>query len=374
MDFSRRDFFCQGLCLATLAVAGCPGRGRAATLVSGDKIPVREALNWESLPGKRVQCKLCPKECKVDDLERGYCGVRENMGGKYYTHVYAAPCTVHTDPIEKKPLFHFLPGTTAFSIATAGCNMDCAFCQNWEISQTRPEQVEAYYMPPSEVAALARRSNAASIAYTYSEPVVFQEYVYDSAVAGRRQGVRSVMVSNGYIQEKPLLDLCGVLDAIKVDLKSFREKYYKEVCAAELKPVLESLQIIRGAGLWLEIVYLMVPTLNDSAEEIEDLCAWVVDKLGPEVPVHFTRFHPMYRLNHLPETPVSLLERALKIARGHGMKYVYLGNVTGHESESTRCPGCGEIVVRRVGFTILEIRIKQGKCFSCGHTIAGVWS
>lgn len=375
LSYSRRDFFCQGACLATLALAGATGKAKAQTRRPGDLIPPKEALWWEALDAKRVECTLCPKKCRVDDLERGYCGVRENRGGTYYTHVYAAACAAHVDPIEKKPLFHFLPGTKAFSIATVGCNMDCAFCQNWEISQVRPEQVEAYYMPPEEVAAIAERSRCASVAYTYTEPVVFYEYMYDSAVASQERGVRSVMISNGYIQEKPLRKLCGVLDAIKVDLKSFREKYYQEICAGELAPVLEALEIIKDEGVWLEIVYLMVPTLNDSAEEIEELCAWVVEKLGTDVPVHFTRFHPMYRIKHLPATPVSLIERALRIAKKHGLNYVYLGNVVGHESESTRCPSCGEIIVRRVGYTVLEKKITGGNtCAHCGHTIAGVWS
>ncbi|MEA2063011.1 MAG: AmmeMemoRadiSam system radical SAM enzyme, partial [Gemmatimonadota bacterium] len=351
MSIKRREFILRGTCLATLVALVGPEAGKAITRTPGDSIPPVEARWWESLDSKRVECTLCPKKCTVDDLERGYCGVRENRDGTYYTHVYAAACAVHTDPIEKKPLFHFLPGTRAFSIATAGCNMDCAFCQNWQISQVRPEQVDAYYLRPQDVASAAIGGNAHSIAYTYSEPVVFYEYMYDCAEYARTRGVRSVMVSNGYIQEKPLRELCRVLDAIKVDLKSFREKYYREVCAGELQPVLDALEVMRQEGVWLELVYLMVPTLNDSETEIEELCAWVFDKLGPGVPVHFTRFHPQYRLKHLPSTPVSSLERALNIARRAGLQYVYLGNVPGHESESTRCPACNAVVVRRVGYT-----------------------
>jgi pyruvate formate lyase activating enzyme len=252
--------------------------------------------------------------------------------------------------------------------------MDCAFCQNWEISQVRPEQVEPYYLPPEELAAAAVSSGDKSIAYTYTEPVIFWEYMYDSAVASRARGKRNVMVSNGYILEKPLRKLCGVLDAIKVDLKSFREKYYQEVCAGELAPVLEALQIIRSEGVWLEIVYLMVPTLNDSAEEITELCEWIAAKLGLEVPLHFTRFHPQYRLKHLPSTPVNLLERAWRIAKTKGLHYVYLGNVPGHESESTICPACGKVVVQRVGFSVLDIFLKEDKCAHCGKTVPGVWS
>ena len=373
MSLTRRDFFCQGVCLAAVALRPSSGEATAITRRSGDLIPPVEARCWESLPSKRVECTLCPKKCKVDDLERGYCGVRENRDGTYYTHVYAAPCSVHPDPIEKKPFFHFLPGTRAFSLATAGCNMDCAFCQNWQISQVRPEQVEAYYMTPETVASYALQSDCPSIAYTYTEPVIFYEYMYDCAAVSRERGIRNVMISNGYILEKPLRELCKVLDGIKVDLKSFREKYYQEVCIGELKPVLDVLEIIRDEGVWMEIVYLMVPTLNDSEAEIEDLCAWVHEKLGDDVPLHFTRFHPQYRLKHLPVTPLSRLERAWRIARQVGLNYVYLGNVVGHETESTRCPDCEKVVVHRVGYTVLETALEQGNCANCGHKVAGVW-
>jgi len=373
MSYTRRDFFCQGVCLAAMALSRSTAKGAVLTRRPGDLIPPVEARYWESLQSKRVECTLCPKKCKVDDLERGYCGVRENKDGKYYTHVYAAPCSVHPDPIEKKPFYHFLPGTKAFSLATAGCNMDCAFCQNWQISQVRPEQVEAFYMPPETVASYAVESGCRSIAYTYTEPVVFYEYMYDCAAASRELGVRNVMISNGYIQEKPLRELCRVLDGIKVDLKSYREKYYREVCAGELKPVLDALEIIHDEGVWLELVYLMVPTLNDSEAEIEELCAWVHEKLGDDVPLHFSRFHPQYRLKHLPATPVGHLERACRIAGSTGLNYVYLGNVVGHSSESTRCPACGKVVVGRVGYTILETAIEHGKCANCGNKIAGVW-
>jgi pyruvate formate lyase activating enzyme len=374
MSYTRRDFICRGLCLAAVAAAAGARQAHAGIARQpGETIPPVEARWYTRQDAKRVECGLCPKKCRVDDLERGYCGVRENRDGTYYSHVYAAPCAIHVDPVEKKPLFHFLPGATAFSIATAGCNMDCAFCQNWEISQVRPEQVDAWYLPPADLAGAAVSSGAALTAYTYTEPVVFSEYVYDSALACRERGVRSVMISNGYIQEQPLRELCGVLDAIKVDLKSFSEKYYRQTCSAELAPVLDSLQLIHGAGVWLEIVYLMVPTLNDSPEEITALCGWIADKLGSEVPVHFTRFHPMYRLTNLPSTPVQRLEDACRIAREAGLKYVYLGNVPGHESESTRCPSCGAVVVRRVGYKVLENSIGDGKCKACGMSIAGVW-
>jgi pyruvate formate lyase activating enzyme len=280
---------------------------------------------------------------------------------------------VHADPIEKKPLFHVLPGERALSYATAGCNVECKFCQNWEISQFRPEQLRSYYLPPDALVEAARRSGAKLTAATYSEPVVFWEYVRDAAAAAKKSGIRPTVVSNGYIQEKPLRDVLPLLDAIKIDLKSFRDAFYVDQVRGRLDPVLKALEIIRGAGVWLEIVVLLVPTLNDSEEEIRDLARWVKENLGKDVPVHFTRFHPTYRLTNLPPTPVPTLERAWRVARAEGLEFVYLGNVPGHEAENTYCPKCGEIVIRRLGYRIQKNLLQDGECGHCSHEIPGVW-
>ena len=333
-----------------------------------------EAKYYEKLEHKKIKCKLCPRECVIDDRERGYCGARENRGGTYYTLVHSRVATAHIDPIEKKPLFHFLPGTPAFSIATAGCNVNCKFCQNWEISQVRPEQVRSTYMPPRDLAALARQYQCPTIAYTYSEPVIFYEYVADSADAGHAQGVRSVVISGGYIQQEPLKKWCHSVDAIKIDLKSFSEKFYKEVVNGELKPVLETLVTIRKQGTWTEIVYLVIPTLNDGDAEFKAAAQWVKANLGADVPVHFDRFHPEYLLTNLPDTPVASLERAKAIADAEGLHYVYVGNVPGHPAENTYCPKCRRIVVERQGYTIGQIHLKKGKCGFCGETIPGIWA
>jgi len=309
----------------------------------------------------------------IDDRERGYCGVRENQNGTYYTLVHSRPCSVHIDPIEKKPLFHFYPGTLAFSLATAGCNVNCKFCQNWEISQVRPEQVRSADMSPDQIAGLARDNRCNSIAYTYSEPVVFYEYVYDTAVAGKALGVKSVVISNGYIQEEPLKKLCSQVEAIKVDLKAFSEKFYREVVNGELKPVLNSLVTIRNQKTWLEIVYLVIPTLNDSDQELRSLSQWIRRELGSDVPVHFTRFHPEYLLKNLPPTPLSMLERAKRIADAEGLNYAYIGNVPGHSAENTYCPRCKEVVIQRTGFTIERMNLKKGACGKCATAIAGRW-
>jgi pyruvate formate lyase activating enzyme len=335
---------------------------------------VSPALHYEQLEDLRVKCKLCPRECAVADQERGYCGVRENRLGTYYTLVHSRPCAVHTDPIEKKPLFHFLPGAVAFSLATAGCNVECRFCQNWDISQFRPEQVRSTSLPPDAVHRRAKEAGARAIAYTYSEPVVFYEYMYDTATRGKATGIKSVMISNGYIQEKPMRELCAVLDAVKIDLKGFTENFYKEYCSGELAPVLSTLELLATLGIWYEIVVLLVPTLNDSPEEIRAMTRWAAGALGRDVPIHFSRFHPTYKLKNLPVTPVATLDMARRIAMEEGLRYAYVGNVWGHEGESTYCPGCGKPVVRRVGFTITEMNLDKGACRFCGESIPGVWS
>ncbi len=370
MNESRREF------LTTMTCAGCALAGGflpSRNSLASEANDLVEARYYEKLDNRKIRCKLCPRECVIDDLERGYCGVRENLGGTYYTLVYGKPCTAHIDPIEKKPLFHFLPGSNAFSMATVGCNVMCKFCQNWEISQANPDQVPAMDMPPDHAALLARNNNCRSIAYTYTEPVIFTEYMFDCADQGQRRGIRSVMISNGYINAAPMRDLCGVLDAVKIDLKAFTERFYKELVAGELRPVLDTLVLLKEERMWTEIVYLVIPGQNDDVKELEAMCKWIVDELGADTPVHFTRFHPQYRLKNLPPTPLNTLRRARQIGLDSGLHYVYTGNVPGDEGESTYCPNCGAVVIRRFGFSIAENNLKNGACKKCGTKIAGVW-
>jgi len=333
-----------------------------------------EARYWEKLAENKVKCVLCPRECEVADVERGYCGVRENQGGKYQTLVYGTLCSANVDPIEKKPLFHYLPGTTAFSIATAGCNIECKFCQNWQISQFRPEQVDSVLVPPARLITACKSAHSPTIAYTYSEPVIFYEYMHDTAALAREQGIGSVMISNGYIQEKPLRQLCGHLTGVKIDFKAFTEKFYREMCAGELKPVMAALEVLKDIGIWFELVVLIVPTLNDSPDETRQMSEWVVKHLGPHVPMHFTRFHPTYRVTNLPPTPIPTLERCRQIALDAGVHYVYAGNVPMHPGENTYCHNCKKELIHRVGFRVTFNHIKDGKCPSCGTQIPGVWS
>ena len=334
---------------------------------------VVEAKFYQKLPNRKVKCKLCPRECAVGDKERGYCGVRENRGGTYFTLVHSRVCAAHVDPVEKKPLFHYLPGTVAFSLATAGCNVNCKFCQNWDISQSRPEQVPSQYVPPQQVAELAKQYHCPTIAYTYSEPVVFAEYLMDAADAGHEAGIRSIVVSNGYMQEDALKAAYGKMDAVKIDLKSFSESYYRQVVTGQLKPVLDSLVTLRKLGKWTEIVYLVVPTLNDSDEEFRGLASWIKANLGEDVPLHFTQYHPEYLLKNLPITPVPTLERAKAIADAEGLHYVYIGNVPGHPAQNTYCPKCKRLLVERVGFTASQMLIRKNSCPFCLHPIPGVW-
>jgi pyruvate formate lyase activating enzyme len=332
-----------------------------------------EAKFYQKLQNKKIKCKLCPRECTVGDKERGYCGVRENRGGTYYTLVHSRVCAAHIDPIEKKPFFHYLPGTLALSLATAGCNVNCKFCQNWDISQVRPEQVPADFAPPKSVADLAKQHGCPTIAYTYSEPVVFSEYLMDAADAGHEAGIRSVVVSNGYMQEDALKAAYGKMDAVKIDLKAFSESYYKDVVVGELKPVLDALVTLRKMGKWTEIVYLVVPTLNDSDSEFRGLARWIKTNLGMDVPIHFTQFHPEYLLKNLPITPVPTLERAKAIAGAEGLHYVYIGNVPGHPAENTYCPKCRHVLVERIGMTARQMLIRKGACPFCGQQIPGLW-
>ena len=321
-----------------------------------------------------VSCRLCAQNCLIAPGQRGRCKARINVDGELRSLVYGRPISVHVDPIEKKPFYHFLPGSRAFSMSTSGCPLSCKFCQNWEISQARPEDFHPAYVAPERVAQAATADRAPVIAFTYNEPTVFFEYLTDIARAARKQDVRSVIVSCGFMNEAPLAEMCEVLAGVKIDLKGFSEDFYRNVCSAELKPVLRSIKQVADSGRHLELVNLVVPTLNDSPKMLTELVKWVVGEVGPHVPVHFTRFHPDYKLRHLPPTPVATLERARELALKHGMLYPYVGNVPGHPGNNTYCPKCGEMVIERRGFFIAAVRLEHGKCKSCKTEIQCVWS
>ncbi len=374
---SRRCFIKKGLVAGTLGPA-LMGRFMPAFSGSksrGDDNPgrhIREARYYEKIGEKKIVCKLCPHECRIADLERGTCGVRENRSGTYYTMVYGNPCSVHVDPIEKKPMFHYYPATRTFSIATAGCNFVCCFCQNWEISQKRPEQVKTIDLYPADVIKAARRYDCHTVAHTYTEPVIFFEYMLDCAIQGHKQNIPNVMISNGYIQEKPMRELCQYLGAVKIDLKAFTEKFYKEQCSGTLKPVLDCLLVLKDEGIWFEIVVLIIPTLNDSPQEIRQMTRWIVKELGADVPVHFSRYYPTFMLKNIPPTPPGLLDRAWKVARESGVHYAYIGNLLS-DASNTYCHSCGKLLIERLGYDTTISGMKDNKCKYCSQKIPGLF-
>jgi len=320
-----------------------------------------------------IQCQLCPKACRLDEGERGDCRVRINIDGELKTLVYGNPCAAHIDPIEKKPLYHFKPSSLAFSIATAGCNLHCKYCQNWQISQSEPEETYNYNMPPEKVVSTAIGSGCKSIAYTYSEPIIFYEYTLDTSRIAHQQGIFNVLVTAGYINQKPLIELCQYTDAANIDLKGITDDFYKRMCSATLRPVLECIKTMIKQGVWVELTNLIIPTWNDKEKDIRLLCRWIMDNIGPDVPLHFSRFWPMHQLKNLPPTPIDTLNTAVEIAKQQGLHYVYIGNVPGHHSNNTYCPNDGTLLIKRRGYAIIENNVINGKCKFCGTKIPGIW-
>ena len=373
LHLSRRDFlaFCaRGLC--ALPILGLPG-------MAGARMPqkglVRTAASpyFSALDGEAVRCELCPKRCRIPAGQRGICRVRENRGGRLFSLAYGNPSAIHLDPIEKNPLFHVLPASTSLCLATAGCNFHCKFCQSWEMSQAAPEEVYAFDLPPEQAIVQAGNMRAQSVAFTFVEPVVFLEYALQVGRQARAAGLLSLVHTNGYIEPQPLQDLCGAIDAANVDLKSFSDTYYREMCGGELQPVLDTLLAMRRRGVHLELTTLIVPGKNDDTAMIREMALWIEAHLGAGTPLHFTRFYPLYRLRNLPPTPVSSLERARDTAREAGLQFVYIGNVPGHEGENTFCPNCGERIINRIGYMVAETRLADAACAACGHPIPGIW-
>ncbi len=356
----------------------------------------REAMFY-SRQGTRVFCTLCPNKCVLEPGDRSHCRTRINRDGTLWTLAYSNPCSFHVDPIEKKPLFHFLPGSRSFSLAIAGCVLRCMNCQNWEISQKRPEETKRadgpevratpqllnqltlgdlarLTMTPEDVVALAKATGSVTIAYTYSEPIAWYEYTYDTARAARQAGIKNVWVTSGYIRQEPLRELAKYLDAAHVDLKGFDESIYMKLNAGHLQPVLDTIRTLREEGVWVEVINLIVPTYTDHLTTIRRMCEWLAKEVSPDVPLHFSRFHPAHRLTHLPPTPVQVLVRAREEARAAGLRYVYIGNTRDvADAGMTFCPNCRKPVIERDVFTVVAMRLQDGRCLSCGTTIPGVW-
>ncbi|HWY42948.1 MAG TPA: AmmeMemoRadiSam system radical SAM enzyme [Candidatus Sulfotelmatobacter sp.] len=335
---------------------------------------LHEGRWWESEPGNRVHCYLCPRHCHIHDGQSGFCFIRVNRGGKLYSLGYGSPAALQVDPIEKKPLNHFLPGSRVFSMGTAGCNMGCFFCQNWDISKSRHDQVHSQHVAPEEVPLLARKHDCRSIAFTYNEPTIWGEYVIDICRAAKVHGLKTVMVSNGYITREAFHDIYDHIDAANVDLKAFTENFYGKITLTHLQPVLDTLKWLKNeTNVWFEITNLMIPTLNDDTSETRRLADWILEHLGPDVPLHFTAFHPDFKLQDKPRTPPVTLHRAREIALEAGLHYVYEGNIYS-EGANTNCPGCGAVLIRRSWHTVEANQLCNCSCPECGYKVPGVWN
>lgn len=380
LSCSRRDLL-KKTGLGTLSLMGlqtCRMGGKrteraAAQTAQRGFVNPRPASFYQEGENKQVLCQLCPKACTLKEGERGLCQVRKNRDGVLYTYAYGNPALIQEDPVERKPFFHVLPGTRALSISTAGCNLHCKFCEVWDMALVAPEEVHAYDVPAEKGIELAQMSKIPSISYAFGEPVIFYEYMQEMAQLAKEAQLLNLIHTAGYIQPEPLKQLLPVIDGANVDLKSFDRRFYQELVGGELEVVLETLKIMKEAGIHLEITNILIPTLNDDMETIQHMCTWLLEELGPDVPLHFARFYPLYRLSALPRTPVATLDAARDLAQEVGLNYVYITRVTGHEGENTFCPACGEVIINRIGFLVDDLQIENGECRYCRQKVPGLW-
>lgn len=329
-----------------------------------------KAKYWGEEKDKKVKCNLCPRKCVISPDDYGYCRARKNIDGELYSIAYAETTAANPDPIEKKPLYHFHPGTRVFSMSTAGCTFECKHCQNWRLSQSSPEEISTKRITPEDAIKRTKRSNCSGIAYTYGEPVIWFEYALDTAKLAHKEGFYNVFVTNGYMNLEPWNEIKPYLDGLNVDVKAFNDEFYRDVCGVpSVEPVLETCEWAVKNGIHLEITNLIIPDENDGSENIRGLCKWISEDLDPSVPVHFSRFSPMYKMQDKPSTPVETLEKAFEIAKEEGLKHVYVGNVPGHRGNNTFCPNCDELLISRRGFSVTENNIQNGKCPNCGAKI-----
>jgi len=373
---NKREF----LKYAFLGSCACSlGVGKLRAFTKSFSVNTDELWKWSKLSKYYIEtprgtkCLICPNECILKEGEVGDCRSRVNYQNKIYSIAYGNPCSLHVDPIEKKPLYHFLPESKTFSLAVAGCNLACLNCQNWQISQVSPKQTRNYDLMPPQVYKQADYYKCKSIAYTYSEPIAFYEYFLDSSKIAHEHGMKNVMVSAGYINEKPLREVAQYIDAANIDLKSFDDDIYARLNGGALQPILDTLKILRDEGVWLEITNLIVPEWTDNLDMIKQMCDWLYKNGFENTPLHFSRFTPLHKLTHLPTTPASVLNNAREIAQKSGLKYVYIGNVPGSNAQNTICPKCKKVAIERKGYSILQNNIENGKCKHCNEQIAGVW-
>jgi len=372
-DLSKRDFLKKSLALSA-GLLCVPCRSLFPEKPFEESGIYKRIAMYQEETARGIMCRICPNECVLKEGELSKCNNRKVKGSKLYTLAFGNPCSVNIDPVEKKPLYHFYPGSKAFSIATAGCNLVCLNCQNWTISQTSPDKTRNVDLMPEAVVDECTKNSCKSIAYTYSEPVTFYEYVFETATLARKSGIKNIFKSNGYINAEPLKKLSNVIDAANIDLKAFSESLYLKLTGGKLQPVLDSLKVLKDNGVWLEITNLVVPDWTDNIDDIGKMCKWLGDNGFKNTPLHFSRFYPLHKLEQLPPTPVEILESAYRIATGEGLKYVYTGNVPGNEISNTKCPSCNTIVVARQGYRIVTNNISGGKCNKCGAGIDGIWN
>jgi pyruvate formate lyase activating enzyme len=331
---------------------------------------IKEASFYKKLENSKVQCNLCSHNCRITEGDTGVCGVRQNKEGKLYSLIYGLCSSMAVDPIEKKPLYHFHPGSSVFSIGAVGCNFSCLHCQNYDISTAKPDFSYSREITSEDVIKHAKEQDCGGIAFTYNEPSIWYEFTLDCAKLAKKQGLYTVYVTNGYISKEPLKQISCVLDAMNIDVKGFTEEFYRKVCNARLQPVLDTCVLAKELGIHIELTYLVIPGYNDSSEEVEKFCLWVVEKLGGNIPVHFSRFHPDHNMLNVSRTPMDTLINVFNIAKKTGLSFVYLGNVASGEYEDTVCPKCGSICIKRVGFSVNLNKLDRGKCKSCGQDLS----
>jgi len=351
---------------------GCAAMACSAFPLNAEQLSSCSKAHYWHSEGKNVACDLCPHGCILSEGKTGRCRTRRNSGGMLITDAYSNPCALHVDPIEKKPLFHVLPGTKSFSIAIAGCNLRCLNCQNYSISQKKPGETDTVFLTPESAVEKARAAGCASIAYTYSEPVVWFEYMLDTAKCARRAGLKNVLVTAGYINQAPLRELCGYIDAVTLDMKSFNSGIYEKLNGGELKPVLDTIKTVHESGVWLELSNLVIPGWTDDMNMIGKMCLWIKQNAGTDVPLHFLRFFPVYKLSGLFPTPAVTIMAAVKLASETGLSFVYAGNLAGVDPD-TCCLSCKKVLIEREGYYIKAVRIKNGCCPYCGREIKGIW-
>ena len=372
----RRDFI--KICGLMVGVTGVAGVWwfRSDNSINGFRKEdnMVEARYYEELDDNDVRCQLCFRNCYIEEGRRGFCRNRENNDGKLYNIVYSLPAAVNVDPIEKEPMHHFLPDTQILCIGTASCNFRCKFCHNWRMSQRSLEEVrDVQNLEPEDIVEAAKNRGIPSISFTYNEPTVFYEYMYDTARLAQENGLNVIFHSNGAMNQEPLKDLLQYIDGVTVDLKAFTDDFYNEICEARLEPVLSSLKTIYESGAWLEIVNLVLPEKNDSPEEIREMSRWIKNELSNDVPVHFNRFSPSYQMTDLMPTPIETLERCRDIAKSEEIEFITIGNSPGHIYNSSFCPKCNSVIINRTHFSIHEVNMKNGKCVECGAKTPGVW-